>query len=67
MNNNTQKFFQKNSYDYRTRIHPVSNSNNNNQAQTAYKKPEINKNINGNSNKNRVVQTTVFKRRNEKK
>ena len=67
MNNNTQKFFQKNSYDYRTRIHPVSNSNNINQAQTAYKKPEINKNINGNSNKNRVVQTTVFKRRNEKK
>ena len=67
MNNNTQKFFQKSSYDYRTRIHPVSNSNNINQAQTAYKKPEINKNINGNSNKNRVVQTTVFKRRNEKK
>lgn len=59
MNNNTQKFFQKNSYDYRTRIHPVSNSNNINQAQTAYKKPEI--------NKNRVIQTTVFKRRNEKK
>ena len=67
MNNNTQKFFQKSSYDYRTRIHPVSNSNNINQAQTAYKKPEINKNINGTSNKNRVVQTTVFKRRNEKK
>ena len=67
MNNNTQKFFQKSSYDYRTRIHPVSNSNNINQAQTAYKKPEINKNINSNSNKNRVVQTTVFKRRNEKK
>ena len=67
MNNNTQKFFQKSSYDYRTRIHPVSNSNNINQAQTAYKKPEINKNINGNSNKNPVVQTTVFKRRNEKK
>jgi hypothetical protein len=59
MNNNTQKFFQKSSYDYRTRIHPVSNSNNINQAQTAYKKPEI--------NKNRVIQTTVFKRRNEKK
>ena len=67
MNNNTQKFFQKSSYDYRTRIHPVSNSNNINQAQTAYKKPEINKNINSNSNKIRVVQTTVFKRRNEKK